>query len=74
MTSHLTRREIEVLPYLARGLSNAEIGVAFGVSADTAAGYIYRMSPVLGARNRAEAVHRAALLLPCPDALPQVVS
>jgi DNA-binding NarL/FixJ family response regulator len=74
MTGHLSRREIQVLPYLARGLSNAEIGAALGISADTAAGYIFRMSPVLGARNRAEAVHRAALLLPCPDALPQVAS
>lgn len=54
-----TRREVEVLQHLSRGLSNEEIGQALGISCETVKGHLKNLFPKLDAANRAEAVSRA---------------
>ena len=54
--SALTAREIEVLGAVARGLSNAEIGVALHMSAATAKTHVGRLLTKLGARDRTHLV------------------
>ncbi|HWJ53041.1 MAG TPA: response regulator transcription factor [Propionibacteriaceae bacterium] len=52
----LTAREIEVLVAVARGLSNAEIGVELHVSAATAKTHVGRLLTKLAARDRTHLV------------------
>jgi DNA-binding NarL/FixJ family response regulator len=52
----LTAREIEVLVAVARGLTNAEIGVALHMSAATAKTHVGRLLTKLGARDRTHLV------------------
>ncbi len=56
----LTRREQEVLALMAEGLSNKGIGEALDISEHTARFHVRAVLGKLGARNRAEAVGRAA--------------
>ena len=56
---HLTRREAEILTFLAQGFSNAEIGVAMKITTSTVKHHICHAglkldlhSRVLSARNR----------------------
>jgi DNA-binding NarL/FixJ family response regulator len=52
----LSPRELEVLDYLRRGLSNKDIGVALGVSEHTAKAHVKAILAKLDAADRAEAV------------------
>lgn len=52
----LTDREIEVLRYVADGLTNADIGERLDLSWKTIKSHLARLSLVLGADNRAHAV------------------
>jgi DNA-binding NarL/FixJ family response regulator len=54
---HLTAREVEVLELLGKGLTNAELGQALGISAHTAKFHVAQILAKLGAASRAEAVH-----------------
>ncbi len=65
----LTRRELEVLRLVGRGLSNAAVAQALGVAPRTVAPHVEHVLAKLGVPNRAAAVARAAtlgLLLPTP--------
>lgn len=60
----LTAREADVLAEVARGLSNAEIGVALHMSAATATTHVGRLLTKLDARDRTQlaiAAHRAGI-------------
>jgi DNA-binding NarL/FixJ family response regulator len=52
----LTAREVEVLVAVARGLSNAEIGVTLHMSAATAKTHVGRLLTKLGVRDRTHLV------------------
>ncbi|MDT3440954.1 MULTISPECIES: response regulator transcription factor [unclassified Pseudofrankia] len=52
----LTRRELEVLELLARGLSNAELAVRFQLSEATVKTHVARILSKLQVRDRAQAV------------------
>ena len=54
----ITRRELEILELVARGLSNREIGEALFVSENTVKTHCSRAFDKLGARRRTEAVQR----------------
>jgi len=54
----LTGREAEVLEWMARGLSNREIGLRLGISEHTAKFHVASVLGKLGAHNRADAVRR----------------
>jgi two-component system NarL family response regulator len=54
-----TARELEVLDLLRRGMSNREIGVALGLSENTAKTHVKTLFNKLEAADRAEAVARA---------------
>jgi DNA-binding NarL/FixJ family response regulator len=56
-TEALTAREVEVLELLGKGLTNAELGQALGISAHTAKFHVAQILAKLGAASRAEAVH-----------------
>jgi transcriptional regulator EpsA len=58
----LSARETEILQYLREGKRNAEIGAILGISALTVKNHLQRIYPVLGARNRTEAVARSHAL------------
>jgi DNA-binding NarL/FixJ family response regulator len=58
-TSLLTAREMEVLHYVRKGLSNAEIGALLNVSMHTAKAHVAALLKKLEAADRAEAVARA---------------
>jgi DNA-binding NarL/FixJ family response regulator len=58
----LTRREYDVLRRLAMGETNAEIASALELSPNTVKTYVQIMLQKLGARNRVEAISRAAEL------------
>ena len=51
----LTSREREVLDWLARGKSNAEIGEILGISAATVGKHLEHIYPKLGVENRTAA-------------------
>jgi two-component system, NarL family, response regulator DevR len=56
----LTRRELEVLRLLARGMSNGEIGAALFISPTTAKFHVANILHKLGVGHRAEAVYVAS--------------
>jgi DNA-binding CsgD family transcriptional regulator len=55
----ITRRELEILELVARGLSNREIGETLFVSESTVKTHCSRAFDKLGARRRTEAVQRS---------------
>ena len=55
----LTRRELEVLAQVARGLSNAEVGRALHISEATVKTHLVRVFEKLGVSGRTAAVTRA---------------
>lgn len=55
----LTPREIEVLQYLAEGLSNKAIAARLGISDQTVKFHVASISGKLGATNRTQAVRAA---------------
>jgi DNA-binding CsgD family transcriptional regulator len=52
---HLTRREREVLFWLARGKSNSEIGSLLGITSSTVGKHLERIYQKLGVENRTAA-------------------
>jgi two-component system nitrate/nitrite response regulator NarL len=58
----LTRREIDVLQWLAAGLSNRQIGERLGISEHTVRFHLNAVFSKLAAHTRTEAVSRAARL------------
>jgi DNA-binding CsgD family transcriptional regulator len=58
----LTLREREVLRWLARGKSNAEIGAILGISAATVGKHLEHIYPKLGVENRTAAASFASEL------------
>lgn len=52
----LSARELDILRSIARGLSNKEIGTAFGISESTVKGHVNHLLAKLKARDRTEAV------------------
>jgi DNA-binding NarL/FixJ family response regulator len=56
----LTPRERQILPLLARGCTNRQIGVALELGTGTVKSYVERLLQKLGASSRAEAAARAA--------------
>ena len=55
----ITRRELEILELVARGLSNREIGETLFVSENTVKTHCSRAFDKLGARRRTQAVQRS---------------
>lgn len=55
----ITRRELEILALVARGLSNREIGATLFVSENTVKTHCSRAFDKLGARRRTEAIQRS---------------
>jgi len=53
---HITRRELEILELIARGLSNREIAEKLFVSENTVKSHSSRVFDKLGARRRTQAV------------------
>ena len=51
----LTRRELDVLEEIRRGMTNREIALRLGVSTTTVNKHVHRVLAKLGARNRAQA-------------------
>ncbi|MER7207552.1 response regulator transcription factor [Streptosporangium sp. NPDC000239] len=65
--SGLTPRETEVLLHVARGLSNAEIAAALGISPATVKDHVARILAELGVRDRVQATiaaYEAGLVRP----------
>jgi DNA-binding CsgD family transcriptional regulator len=58
----LTSREREVLLWLARGKSNAEIGTILGISSATVGKHLEHIYPKLGVENRTAAASFASTL------------
>jgi DNA-binding CsgD family transcriptional regulator len=58
----LTLREREVLLWLARGKTNADIGVILGISAATVGKHLEHIYPKLGVENRTAAASFASEL------------
>ncbi|MCB1001523.1 MAG: response regulator transcription factor [Acidimicrobiales bacterium] len=61
-TKALSARELTVLSRVAEGLTNMEIGVELGISADTVKTHLARTLDKLNARDRTHAVARALRL------------
>jgi DNA-binding CsgD family transcriptional regulator len=55
MRGQLTRRQIEVLSWVARGKTNAEIGEILSLKTGTIGKYLERIFPKLGVENRTAA-------------------
>src|SRR6266702_2271973 len=64
----LSKREIEVLPLLGEGLTNAEIAARLFISTKTAGTHVSNVLAKLGLRNRAEAAAYAQRFLPSESA------
>lgn len=60
---HLTRRELQVVELLERGLSNKEIAQALAISVPTVKNHIHAILKKLAVRRRAQAVAKARELL-----------
>ncbi len=58
----LTRREIEIVEYLARGLSYGDVGTALGISANTVRAHIRSIYDKLVVASKTEAVMTALRL------------
>ncbi len=59
----LTRREAQVLAWVAHGKTNEEIGTILGISVRTVAKHLERIYPRLGVENRTAAAARALEVL-----------
>ena len=57
----LTRRERELLPMIARGLTNKEIAAQLNVSEQTVKNHVHRMIRKAGASKRLDIVERSGL-------------
>jgi len=55
----LTKRESEVVRFVAEGMKNSEIGTALGVTEHTVRNYLYRIFEKLGLSSRVELVLHA---------------
>lgn len=67
--AQLTARELEVLTYLGRGLSNSELASALTLAEATVKTHVTRIFAKLGLRDRAQAVivaYEAGLVTPDP--------
>ncbi len=53
----LTRREQQLIPLVARGLTNKEIANHFSLSEQTVKNHLYRMKHKIGAEDRLSIVH-----------------
>jgi len=60
--ARLTDRELEILEYLALGLTVKQVATRLGVSPRTIDSHVERLYRKLGARNRVEVIARAASL------------
>ncbi len=58
----LTRREVEIVEYLARGLSYENVGTALGISANTVRAHIRSIYDKLVVASKTEAVMAALRL------------
>jgi DNA-binding CsgD family transcriptional regulator len=56
LSEPLTRRELEVLRLLARGLTNQQLAAVLGISEHTVKFHVSSVLGKLGAQSRAEAV------------------
>lgn len=54
-----TDRHLDILPMIADGLSNGEIGAKLFISEDTVKTHLRKLMKMWGARNRAHLVHCA---------------
>src|SRR5216684_210231 len=53
----LSRRELQLIPLIAQGLTNKEIANHFTLSEQTVKNHLYRMKHKIGAEDRLEMVH-----------------
>lgn len=60
----VSRRELEILRLVARGMSNKEIGGTLGISEGTVKNHLYRIMRKTGVGNRTEIVARLAATPP----------
>jgi DNA-binding NarL/FixJ family response regulator len=68
-TLRLTRRQNEILPLLARGMSNKEIARELNLAEGTTKVHTAALLRALGARNRTEAAFLAAKLVGASDGI-----
>jgi DNA-binding NarL/FixJ family response regulator len=54
----LSRRELQLIPLIAQGLTNKEIANHFSLSEQTVKNHLYRMKNKIGAEDRLEMVQR----------------
>jgi DNA-binding NarL/FixJ family response regulator len=73
-TLKLTRRQTEILPLLAKGMSNKEIARELGIAEGTAKVHTTALLRALGARNRTEAAFFAAKLVGAKGGLGKAAS
>lgn len=59
MSLRLTRRQQELLPMVARGLTNKEIAYNLNLSEQTVKNHVHRMLRKIGAGNRSEIIENA---------------
>jgi DNA-binding CsgD family transcriptional regulator len=52
----LSRRELQIIPLIAQGLTNKEIANHFSLSEQTVKNHLYRMKHKIGAEDRFEIV------------------
>jgi DNA-binding NarL/FixJ family response regulator len=52
----LSRRELQLIPLIAKGLTNKEIAIHFSLSEQTVKNHLYRMKHKIGADDRLEMV------------------
>jgi DNA-binding NarL/FixJ family response regulator len=73
-TLRLTRRQAEILPLLAKGMSNKEIARELNIAEGTAKVHTTALLRALGARNRTEAAFFAAKLVGAKGGLGKAAS